>query len=232
MTRKHIVLKFNDGITDTTSQVVSEVKILQQVLKDWGVLDPNESIDGKFGNKTLEAVKLFQDKKSLQKDGIVGQNTWAALLKVSPSEIEIIPRSTSSGSGKPTNGVGSISSTFRPSNRPNHRGIDIAVPSGTPIFAVANGTVVGIETRCKVGDTNCGGGHGNFVYIKHSGQDFQETRSAHLTSVSVSPGQTVTKGQQIGTAGNTGNSTGPHLHFEILANGTHVNPLNHINPIV
>ncbi|GBF78619.1 phage tail tip lysozyme [Aphanothece sacrum] len=104
MTRKHIVLKFNDGITDTTPAVVSEVKILQQVLKDWGVLDPNESIDGKFGNKTLEAVKLFQDKKSLQQDGIVGQNTWAALLKVSPSEIEIIPRSNPVQGNSPFSG--------------------------------------------------------------------------------------------------------------------------------
>ncbi|MEA5537001.1 phage tail tip lysozyme [Crocosphaera sp. XPORK-15E] len=99
MTIPHIVLKFNDGITDTTSQVVNEVKILQKSLKDWGVLAANESIDGKFGNKTLEAVKLFQDKKSLQQDGIVGKNTWAALLKVSPSEIEIIPRSGSGNGG-------------------------------------------------------------------------------------------------------------------------------------
>ena len=87
MASKHIVLKFNDGISDTTSQVVNEVKILQQFLKDWGVLAASESIDGKFGNKTLEAVKLFQSKKSLQQDGIVGKNTWAALLKLNPSEV-------------------------------------------------------------------------------------------------------------------------------------------------
>ena len=95
MKRQHIVLRLDDGITDTTPAVVNEVKILQQVLKDWGVLAADEPIDGKFGAKTLAAVKLFQQKKSLQDDGIVGQNTWAELLQVSPSEIEIIPRPTS-----------------------------------------------------------------------------------------------------------------------------------------
>jgi len=100
MASKHILLQFNDGISDTTSQIVNEVKILQQLLKDWGVLAANESIDGKFGNKTLEAVKLFQSKKALKQDGIVGQNTWAALLKVNPSEVEIISRRSGPGNGK------------------------------------------------------------------------------------------------------------------------------------
>ncbi|MGJ5634238.1 glycoside hydrolase family protein [Nostoc sp. CALU 1950] len=92
MTHKHLLLKLNDGIFDTTPEVINEVKILQQSLKDWEILSANELIDGKFGSKTEQAVKLFQRKHSLKEDGKVGQKTWAVLLKVSPSEVEIIYR--------------------------------------------------------------------------------------------------------------------------------------------
>lgn len=92
MKQQHLLLRFNDGITDTTPEVVNEVKTLQQLLKTEGSLAPNELVDGQFGQKTLVAVKLFQQKRSLEQDGIVGQQTWAALRNVSPSEIEIIPR--------------------------------------------------------------------------------------------------------------------------------------------
>jgi hypothetical protein len=98
MAHKHILLKLNDGINDKAPAVVAEVKILQTVLKDWGELHANE-IDGQFGGKTDKAVKDFQGKKSLKSDGVVGQNTWAALLKVSSSEVEIISRPSGGGSG-------------------------------------------------------------------------------------------------------------------------------------
>ncbi|MEB3191494.1 MAG: phage tail tip lysozyme [Snowella sp.] len=103
MAHKHILLKLNDGINDKTSAVIKEVEILQTMLKDWGELTAND-IDGQFGNKTDKAVKDFQGKKSLTPDGIVGRNTWAALLKVNPSEVEIIPRPSAGGSGGTGNG--------------------------------------------------------------------------------------------------------------------------------
>jgi len=92
MAQKHILLQLQEGISDTTPAVVDEVKRLQKWLKEWGMLGPREAVDGKFGNHTNEAVKSFQQNQSLQVDGKVGQNTWAALLKVSPSEVEIIHR--------------------------------------------------------------------------------------------------------------------------------------------
>jgi hypothetical protein len=98
MAHKHILLKLNDGINDKTPAVVKEVTTLQTVLKDWGELGAKD-IDGQFGNKTDKAVKDFQGKKSLTPDGIVGKNTWAALLKVNPSEVEIISRPNGGGSG-------------------------------------------------------------------------------------------------------------------------------------
>ncbi|MBW4522187.1 MAG: peptidoglycan-binding protein [Scytolyngbya sp. HA4215-MV1] len=94
-TRQHITLQLNDGIFDTSTEVIKEVKLLQQCLKDWGMLGAND-IDGEFGPRTNDAVKRFQQKKSLEVDGVVGLNTWAALLKVSSSEVEIIPRIGSS----------------------------------------------------------------------------------------------------------------------------------------
>ncbi|MBP6855289.1 MAG: M23 family metallopeptidase [Candidatus Pacebacteria bacterium] len=86
-------------------------------------------------------------------------------------------------------------------------GIDIAAPVGTPIYASASGTVIVSRSG------GWGGGYGSYVVIKHS--NGTQTLYAHMSKVSVPLGATVTQGQVIGAVGNTGRSTGPHLHFEI-----------------
>ncbi|WP_079710120.1 M23 family metallopeptidase [Paraliobacillus ryukyuensis] len=95
-----------------------------------------------------------------------------------------------------------------------HKGIDIAGPSNRAILAADNGTVV------SAGYTN--GGYGNKIVINHN--NGYQTTYAHLASISVSVGQTVTKGSEIGVMGDTGRSTGIHLHFEVHKNGELVNP--------
>ncbi len=100
----------------------------------------------------------------------------------------------------------------------NHQGVDIAVPTGTAVMASCGGTVTIAGWQR---------GYGNVVYITHP--DGRETRYGHLSKCLVSPGQTVTQGQRIALSGNTGNSTGPHLHFEIRIGGGAVNPLNYIS---
>lgn len=85
-----------------------------------------------------------------------------------------------------------------------HTGVDFVVPTGTTIKAIAAGTVV---------SAGWGGAYGNQVVIQHA--DGRYSQYAHLSALSVSAGQTMTKGQQIGLSGATGNVTGPHLHFEI-----------------
>lgn len=94
-----------------------------------------------------------------------------------------------------------------------HAGIDIANVQGTPIVASCDGTVYKTQTGCRVGDQHCHGGYGNNVVLQHTNEYY--TRYAHLHEISVSPGQQVKQGQQIGTMGNTGHSTGSHLHWEI-----------------
>ncbi|MGP3984625.1 M23 family metallopeptidase [Streptomyces sp. KR80] len=84
-----------------------------------------------------------------------------------------------------------------------HSGQDLVVPSGTSVKAVHAGTVV---------DAGWGGAYGNNIVIKHADRTY--TQYAHLSVLGVQAGQTVTTGQEIGKSGSTGNSSGPHLHFE------------------
>ena len=95
-----------------------------------------------------------------------------------------------------------------------HRGIDIGVPTGTPILAGFDGTVT---------FAGMSGGYGNVVIIQ--GENGLEARYAHMDTIGVSIGQTVDMGDEIGTVGSTGSSTGPHLHLEILRNGQFLNPI-------
>jgi len=94
-----------------------------------------------------------------------------------------------------------------------HKGIDIAAPAGTPVFATADGWVEHAGQK---------GSYGILVTIRHpSGH---ETRFAHLSRVTVRKGQAVRKGFQVGNIGSTGRSTGPHLHYEVRMNGVALNP--------
>ncbi|TKI08237.1 murein DD-endopeptidase MepM [Martelella alba] len=95
-----------------------------------------------------------------------------------------------------------------------HRGVDFAMPVGTPVLAVGDGEVV----VSKNGD-----GAGNYIAIRHGRQYM--TRYMHLKTLLVKPGQKVKRGERIALSGNTGRSTGPHLHFEIWINNQAVNPL-------
>jgi len=98
-----------------------------------------------------------------------------------------------------------------------HRGTDFAARSGTPIYATADGVVARAEWW---------GGYGRVVYIKHAFGI--ETRYAHLAKIRVKKGQRVSRGQKIGDMGNSGKSTGTHLHYEVRVDGKDVNPMIYI----
>jgi peptidoglycan DL-endopeptidase CwlO len=98
-----------------------------------------------------------------------------------------------------------------------HAGIDIPLPEGTPLRAADGG---------RVATAGWVGGYGNYTCIQHSGS--LSTCYGHQSSIGVSVGQSVSQGQVIGHSGNTGNSTGPHLHFEVRINGSPVDPLGYL----
>lgn len=99
-----------------------------------------------------------------------------------------------------------------------HKGIDWACPVGTAVKASSAGTVV---------SAGWASGYGYCVTISHS--DGRQTRYAHLSKILVSVGQSVSQGDKIALSGNTGRSTGPHVHFEIIINGSQVDPFKYLN---
>jgi murein DD-endopeptidase MepM/ murein hydrolase activator NlpD len=127
------------------------------------------------------------------------------------------PETASKGSGAlawPTSGL--ITQPFWN----GHRAIDIGARTGTPVTAADSGYVI----ASRSGGWN--GGYGNAVTVDHG--NGYVTLYAHLNSIYVRQGENVTKGQQLGTVGNTGNSTGPHLHFEVRYQGVPRNPFTYL----
>ena len=100
-----------------------------------------------------------------------------------------------------------------------HAGEDIAAPSGTPILAADSGLATVVP--------NNGNGYGNYIIINHGGG--RTTLYAHMSAFAISNGQSVTQGQVIGYVGSTGNSTGPHLHFETRINGATTDPKSYFS---
>ena len=116
---------------------------------------------------------------------------------------------------------GKITSKFGNRNHPVlksvkfHRGVDIAVSLGTPVYAGIRGIVTFAGKR---------GNYGNLIEIE--GSDGIKVRYAHLSKIDVVAGQRVSDGEKVAETGNTGMSTGPHLHYEIIVDESPVNPLN------
>lgn len=123
------------------------------------------------------------------------------------------------GSGRfiwPVNGpITGVFGEARPGHM--HAGIDISAPSGTPIRAADSGVVVLAGWM---------GGYGNFICVQHTAS--LSTCYAHLSGYATSRGASVRQGQVIGYVGSTGNSTGPHLHFEVRVGGSPVNPMAYL----
>lgn len=95
-----------------------------------------------------------------------------------------------------------------------HKGVDLAAPTGTPVYATADGTV---------SRASWFSGYGLYIALEHGGD--MQTRYGHMSRLNVAEGQHVHKGDVIGFVGSTGNSTGPHLHYEVRVDGEAVNPV-------
>lgn len=185
---------------------------------DWYTYQTQTQQEPSAGFRKVVARVSFRNDSEVSRDIIKEEVVWEAVPKIVMRGTKIPPTyikplsggRQSSGFGRrkaPTKGASSY-----------HKGVDWSTPTGTAIFASSGGTVA------KAG---WGGGYGYVVYINHS--DGRQTRYAHLSKVLVKVGQTVKQGERIALSGNTGVSTGPHLHFEMLINGTQVNPLPYLD---
>ncbi|WP_214893788.1 M23 family metallopeptidase [Exiguobacterium sp. H66] len=175
------------------------------------------------------AEKAAAEKAAAEKAAKAAEKNNAGTSKkvVSATPVASVP-SGSAQFVRPASG--SVSQGFGPASGANgytfHNGVDFRGPVGSSIVAAASGTVI---------TAGSGGPYGNHVMISHflNGKVYT-TVYAHMNSLSVHAGQTVSQGQQIGTLGNTGNSTGAHLHFELHIGGyqySATGPANTVNPL-
>ncbi|GAA2945546.1 MULTISPECIES: M23 family metallopeptidase [Streptomyces] len=146
--------------------------------------------------KAEKAAKVAAAKKAAERQAAAKK---AAAKKAKPSWVDPVKKYKLSASFAQNGGMW----------QSTHSGQDFAVPSGTQVVAAHGGTVV------KAGGNGAGDGpaYGNAVVIKHGNGTYSQY--AHLSKVTVNVGQIVKTGQEIAKSGNTGNSSGPHLHFEI-----------------
>ena len=203
----------------TQSEAALEIKrtesddILRQLLEKQEefqvLLDESESLQDALMNEIAQKQKELQQaqyKEELVKLALKGQNPPSNATWIEPVSGYTI--TSAFGYRKaPTKGA----STY-------HQGVDMACPTGTPIYATRSGTVTKAAYQA--------GGAGYYVSISH-GDGFASIYM-HMTRYVVSAGQSVTQGQLIGYVGSTGVSTGPHLHFGISYGGTYVNPMAYI----
>ena len=227
-------LKSRDDIIhpgDQLSLVVPEPIVNVEVVEE--ILETEEIA---FETNNVKTNKMYTWESKVQTPGQHGEReVLYRIKKVNGQEVErevisekvlkepvdqVVLKGTlgvpANGTGKliwPTSG-GKISSPYGGARR--HSGVDIANPTGTPIYAADDGTV---------NFAGWNGGYGNLVRITNTST--MQTYYAHMSKINVKAGQAVKKGEVIGLVGSTGNSTGPHLHFEVRINGGTVNPLNY-----
>lgn len=148
----------------------------------------------------------------------------AAATAHAPHAAQAVPPTTTSGG---TLGIGAlarpldvpVNSDYGPRTHPvhgdvrQHHGVDMSAPTGTPIRSFADGTVTFAGPR---------GGYGNVVIVEHA--NGYETRYAHQSAIDVAVGQRIRAGEVVGRVGSTGQSTGPHLHFELRHHGESMDP--------
>ncbi len=166
---------------------------------------PSGTFDGGFGSHTEAALLRFQRWAGLAAVGVVGSATVAALHAPAPSCPVALAWPLRATVGDP----------FGPRGAAFHPGIDLPAAPGTPVHAAAVGTVT------FAGPTT--GGYGNLVVVK--GGAGVATMYAHLSRILAYRGEPVTVGTLVGLVGATGETTGPHLHFEVRVRGAAVDPL-------
>ncbi|MFF9116763.1 M23 family metallopeptidase [Streptomyces massasporeus] len=181
---------------DTTAASGAASAVQAQAAAQAKVAKAKAKAEAVKAEKAAKAAKAAAAKKAAEKKAAAKK---AAAKKAKPSWVDPVKKYSLSASFAQNGGMWAH----------KHSGQDFAVPSGTQVVAAHGGTVV------KAGGNGAGDGpaYGNAVVIKHGNGTYSQY--AHLSKVTVHVGQIVKTGQEIAKSGNTGNSSGPHLHFEI-----------------
>ena len=173
-------------------------------------------VKGEYGEKEVVA-------DIIRVNGIETDRTILSEKEIKAPKVQVLVKGTKPVPAKKGTGTfsmptrGRLSSGFGTRWGRMHEGIDLAAPIGTAVKAADGGVIKWVGTK---------GNYGKLIIVDH-GAGFQ-SYYAHLSKYSVSVGDKVYKGQKIGAVGNTGRSTGPHLHFEIRKNGSPVNPIKYL----
>ncbi len=177
------------------------------------------SVQGKVGTRQVTADITYVDNKEVSREILESKVVREPVTQVVSVGTKARPSTAATGSlRRPVSGA-IISSPYGYRRGKFHSGVDFALASGSRVSAADGGTV-----------THAGwkrGGWGYLVIINHG--NGMETYYAHNSKVLVSVGQKVAKGEQIARVGSTGNSSGPHVHFEVHVNGRHVNPWKYMS---
>lgn len=209
---------------------------LEITYKYYEIASNNEVIENVKDEETAE--KLVNEIKELSNSEVeltINEKTTKALEEIQIDDLEVAKENTveklnidTTESIADINGIkvatlpvtGTISSRYGVSSKirvSTHTGLDIATTTGTPIKVVADGTITFAAYR---------GSYGYLVKVDHG--NGVETWYGHTSKMLVKEGQAVKAGDTIALVGSTGNSTGPHLHFEVRINGEHVNPQKYL----
>ncbi len=176
---------------------------------------------GVDGEREIKACVTEINGVETKRDVLSENIMSAAVNEIVVKGTKALPKPYGTGDFGVPAGDGTLSSRFGARWGRNHNGIDIAAPTGTDIYAADNGKVIYAEYH--------NGGYGYMVQIDH-GNGFK-TYYAHCSELLVEAGSVVAKGDLIARVGNTGRSTGAHLHFEVLKDGAPVDPLLYIDTI-
>lgn len=195
-----------------------EAEIIYVDNDSWYTTQTKELQSPSAGFRKIVANEIYLNDKRVAREILKEEVVMEAVPKIVERGTKIPPTYIKPISGgRKTSGFGRRSAPTKGAST-YHKGVDWAVPTGTPVYASCGGTVA------KAG---WGSGYGYVVYINH--EDGRQTRYGHLSKVLVKAGQTVKQGERIALSGNTGITSGPHVHFEILIGGKQVDPLKHLN---
>lgn len=211
---KYYAVILNDetvGFVDNVEEAEQAVNTIKENNQNKGIelnLQITENYTEDIDNVSIETVQVAQAQVEEKVAALIEEDEKSKKPIINGILLAVTPVS-----GSITSRFGAISSIRSGA----HTGTDIAAPNGTPIKAVANGTVTFAERN---------GSYGNLIKITH--ENGVETWYGHCSQLYATVGQQVKAGDVIAAVGSTGNSTGPHLHLEIRVNGVAYNPQNYL----